>query len=97
MIFGWGKKQKSWKTPNGKCLVVTWNYLHIFWCPIAFKIKWYLIEDEKIDIHVIIEDCVISSEKIKEIFPELTPDLNIWERYGLIIIIIGIAIINIWL
>lgn len=96
IFFGWGKKQKSWKTPDGKYLVVTWSFFHIFWCPIAFKIKWHLIEDDKIDVHVIVEDRIISSEKVKEIFPKQTPDLSIWERYGLIIIIIGIAIINTW-
>ncbi|OHA28560.1 MAG: hypothetical protein A3C08_02285 [Candidatus Taylorbacteria bacterium RIFCSPHIGHO2_02_FULL_47_18] len=96
IIFGWGKKQKSWKTPDGKNLVVTWNYFNFFWCPIGFNVKWHLIEDEKIDVHVIVEDRVVSFEKVKEIFPEQTPDLNVWERYGLIIIIIVIAIINIW-
>src|SRR3989344_7357786 len=96
IFFGWGKKQKKWKTPDGKYLVVTWSYFHIFWCPIAFKIKCHLIEDDKIDVHVIVEDRTISSEKVKEIFSEQTPDLSIWERYGLIIIIIVIAIINIW-
>lgn len=96
IFFGWGKKQKNWKTPDGKYFVVTWNYFHIFWCPVAFKVKWHLIEDEKIDVHVIVEDRIVSFEKVKEIFPEQTPDLNVWERYGLIIFIIGIAVINIW-
>lgn len=96
IFFGWGKKQKYWKMPDGKYLVVTWSYFHIFWCPIAFKIKWHLIEDEKIDVHVIVENRVISSEKAKEISGENMPDLNIWERYGLAILIAGIAILNIW-
>jgi hypothetical protein len=111
IFFGWGKKQKHWKTLDGKYLVVSWSYFHIFWCPIAFKIKWHLIaedkenshghintlsEEDKITAHIILEDCTISYDKVKEIIPEKTPDLSVWERYGLGIIIIGIAIINIW-
>ncbi len=96
IIFGWGNKQKHWKTPDGKNLVVTWNYFNILWCPIGFNIKWHLVEDEKIDFHVIMEDRIVSLEEVKKIFPEQTPDLNVWERYGLVIIIIGITIINIW-
>lgn len=96
IFFGWGKKQKYWKTHGGKYLVVSWSYFHIFWCPIALKIKWHLIEDEKINVHVIVEDRTISPEKVKEIFPEQTPELSVWERYGLVILIVGIAILNIW-
>ena len=110
-FFGWGKKQKCWKTPDGKWLVVVWSYFHIFWCPVAFGVKWHLIEDEKANFngsptkldeegriiaHIILKDRMVSSEKVKEVFPAQTLDLNIWERYGLIVIVIGISIINIW-
>ncbi len=64
IIFGWGKKQKHWKTPDGKNLVVTWNYFNILWCPIGFNIKWHLVEDEKIvvELNGDVGPCVIRSE-----------------------------------
>lgn len=96
ILFGWGKKYKSWKTYDSKCLLVSWNYFSIFLCPIAFKIKWHLIEDEKIEVHTLVEDRIVSFEKVKEIFPIQTPNLSIWQRYGLLIVIAGIAIMNIW-
>lgn len=96
IVFGWGKKSKHWKAPDGKVLVATWDYFSILWCPISFNLRWHLIEDEKIEVHTIVGDRIISHDKVREIFPKETPDVDAWQRYGLALVIIGIAIINIW-
>lgn len=111
IFFGWGERQKRWKIPDGRYLIVSWNYFELLWCPIAFKIRWHLIEDDKINFnghptklteegkiatHIILEDRAIPFEKAKEFFSGRIHNLNIWERYGLVIIIAGVVINHIW-
>ncbi|MDB4984730.1 MAG: hypothetical protein JWM20_909 [Patescibacteria group bacterium] len=90
-IFGWGRKSKSWLLPDGSHVLAYWRYFHIFWCPLAFNIKWHLVGDNRS------EDKVITHEKVKELMPHNTPDLNAWQRYGLLMaagVCILIAIIS---
>lgn len=101
IFFGWGEQRKTWKLAGDKLLVATWSHFNLFWCPIAFNIKWHLIEeveDEiKMSAHILCGDYEIPYEKVREVVPEQTPDLDIWQRYGLVLVIVGIAILNIWL
>lgn len=62
-------------------LVVTWNYFHIFWCPVATNIKWHIVGDKRS------EDREIDYEEVKKLIPQDTPNLSIWQEYGLVIII----------
>lgn len=89
MIFGWGNKSKAWKINDIHHLVVSWSYFHIFWCPFASNIKWHIIGDKRS------EDATISYEKVKEMFPTNTPKLNIWQRYGLLLVIGIIVLVSI--
>lgn len=88
MLFGWGKKTKIWGIDENSHLLAVWNYFHIFWCPIAYNVQWHLIGDKRS------EDQVISYEKVKELFPNETPELNLWQKYGLIFLILGGVIIS---
>lgn len=88
IFFGWGKKSDAWKINDEKHLMVSWSYFHIFWCPLAFSVQWHLIGDKRS------EDITISYEKVKEMFPNNTPSLNIWRRYGLLLVIGGLVLIS---
>lgn len=72
--------------PDGKFLVATWRYFHVFWIfPIAGKIQWFIISDKRS------EDIEIPYEKVQQLIPNETPKVNVWDRFGLLIVI-GIAI-----
>lgn len=88
IFFGWGNKTKAWKINDEKDLIAAWGYFHIFWCPLAFRVKWHLVGDKRS------EDMIINYEKVKEMFPNNTPNLNIWQRYGLLLVIGGLVLIS---
>lgn len=87
-FFGWGKKSKAWEIGDEMHLVVSWSYFDIFWCPIAFGVQWHLVGDKRS------EDATISYEKVKELFPTNTPSLNIWQKYGLLLVIGGFVLVS---
>lgn len=81
-FFGWGTKNKTWPiVGSDKYLVATWSHFHIFLIPIGYGIKWHIIGDSRS------EDVQISYDKVKEMFPENTPKVHIFQKYGLIIFI----------
>lgn len=70
--------------------MVNWRYFHIFFCPIAFNIHWHVLGNNRSDDHE------VTQEEVKKIFPTNPPDLNFWQRYGLIILIIICAAISLF-
>ena len=90
MIFGWGKKSKIWKINDDSHLLAVWKYFHILWCPIGYNVQWHIVGDKRS------EDQIVSYEKVKELFPNETPDLNWWQKYGLIYVIAGLIIISLF-
>lgn len=87
-IFGSGKKTKRFDDFGGQPLIAHWNYIHLFWCPIASNIKWVLF-DAKGE-----EGKIIPYDEVKEMFPENPPKVNLWERFGLIIVVSGLIILQ---
>ena len=91
MIFGWGKKSKSWVIDSTHNLVVQWRYFSLFFCPIASSIVWHVIGENRSD------DKIISYEEVQKMFPINTPEVSVWNRYGLLIgagILIVISLFN---
>ena len=88
LIFGWGSKQKSWALQDGLQLVATWSYFHILWCPIAHKVTWHIIGNNRS------EDRIISKEQLRSIVPTGTPNIGIWNRFGLLISIVVVIILG---
>lgn len=78
MHFGSGTKHKVWKINKTKNLMATWSYFHIFFFPIAFNIRWHIIGDS-----LAIEK-TISYEEVKRLIPINTPEISLWNRYGLL-------------
>lgn len=80
IFYGWGKKSKEWDIGNGQHAVLVWNYFHIFWCPVAWGGKWYIVGDKRS------EDREISQDEIRQYFPHGAPKPNVWQRFGLLIV-----------
>lgn len=81
-LFGWGTKNKTWPMADtNKHLVATWSYFHLFWLSIGYNIKWSIIGDNRS------EDLQITYNKVKEMFSGDVPKVNIWQRYGLLIVV----------
>jgi hypothetical protein len=55
--------------------LVVWSYFHLFRFPIAFSKKRYLIGDSRS------EDRKITYKDVKELFPDNTPDISLWQKY----------------
>lgn len=83
-FWGWGENAKHWEYTAHQVIVVTWNYFHIFFFPVAFNVQWHVMGENRS------EDQKISYEKVRELVPTDTPALNVWHRYGLLI---GLAVL----
>ena len=90
LFFGWGTKIKSWVVDNEHQLVAHWSYFSIFFCPIAFGITWHIRGDSRL------EDKMISHNDVKRMFPVATPDIGMWNRCGLLIIIGGLFLLSLF-
>lgn len=88
LFFGWGTNQKYWPLSNGKKVMASWSYFSLFFSPLAYNIKWILVGDNRQ------EDQLITYDKVKELFPIDTPRLNLWQRYGLVILLLGFWVIS---
>lgn len=86
MIFGSGIKTKQWLLDDGRILLLQWHYSHILWCPAAYKLKWFILEEKRSD------DKEISKEEAIKLLPLNTKPLNIWQMYGGYILI-GILVL----
>ena len=49
--------------------------------PIAGTVEWHIIGDERS------KDIMVSKAELKRLIPENTPDINIWQKYGLLFLI----------
>ena len=76
-FFGWGKKTLTWSLLDGKQLLCRFEYFHIFLCPTVSHAKWYLIGDSRA------ADKEITYDDVKRLFPQNTPHIGHWQRYGL--------------
>lgn len=81
ILFGWGRKKKSWSLGDGRTILATWGYFSIFFCPIAGKVAWHILGENRS------EDEIISYEKVQALIPEGTPSIGVWSRFGLLIAI----------
>jgi hypothetical protein len=94
MFWGSGIKELNWPLPDGRHLIVRWQYSHLFWCNIAHDIHWYIISDKRS------EDKEIPYDEVVKMFPIKTPHISHWEKYGgyyaiIIFLLIGISQSNI--
>ncbi len=76
LFWGAGTKESRWSMPDGRTLVVRWKYSHLFWCPIAYKICWFIFTDKRS------EDREITYGEVARIFPTNTPHISHWQRLG---------------
>lgn len=90
MIFGSGTKIKQWLLGDGRTLLLKWRYSHLFWCPIAHHLQFFILSDKRS------EDIEISKEEVLKLLPPDTKLLNIWEKYGGYMLIGAFVLIGIF-
>lgn len=86
IIFGWGRKSRSWVIRGGKTVLATWPYVSLFFCPLALDITWTVYGDPRSF------ERVVSYEEIKELAPANTPQLGVWERFGLLFLVVTFSL-----
>ncbi len=86
MIWGSGVKSLKWVLSGGKTLLLSWNYSHLFWCPIAYNIEYHLIGDLRS------EDKKITEQEARSLLPGTELEVPFWDRYGGYILITGIVL-----
>lgn len=89
-FFGWGTTSKAWKIDEDHALVASWRYFHFFWCPIGFGTKWMIVGDSRS------EDKSVTFEEVQKLFPTDTPKVSLWSRFGLLMAIAVIVLINLF-
>jgi hypothetical protein len=93
IFFGWGNKTKTWNAPENSeytALVCNYTYFNLsFIFQIALKRKWVLISSTRN------QDKEISYAEVKKLYPLKTPQLNLWERFGLFMLIIPLILLGI--
>ena len=48
MFYGWGKRTRTWPTPDGRWVSVTYRYVHImFIFRAVLGVKWFLLEQNR--------------------------------------------------
>jgi hypothetical protein len=77
-MFVWGSKSKRWVIDNKRILVLTWKYMAIAFFPFTTYEEVWKIEGENRS-----EDKIISHDEVMRLFPTNTPDIGLWDRYGL--------------
>jgi hypothetical protein len=85
IFFGWGRKSKSWsfidedQTP--KAILCVYDYFDMFFFfKLVVRKKWYIVTENRS------EDEEISFKELQEMTPGYTPQLSVWEAYGLLIL-----------
>jgi hypothetical protein len=87
VFYGWGTKTKYWPLPDGRTLTAVWQYVHAYWFPIAYSAKWYVSCVNPL------ENREISYDEVRGLFPTEPPKLSVWDRYGLLFLFGGIALL----
>ena len=84
-FFGWGTRNKSWPLPDGRVIMVSWKYFHLFWfiCFVT-KSEWFLLSDKRSD------DQIITNAAAQMMLPGEEVQVPFFYRYGGVIIIGGI-------
>lgn len=73
IVVGWGRKSRAWNVKDGKQLIATWLYLHVFRISVfSGKPKWVLQGHDRR------EDEVLTYDEVKRRFPENTPKIGWW-------------------
>lgn len=88
MIFGWGTKIRHFFWDDEHVLTLSWNYFSIFWCPVGYNATWTINGDKRSD------DKVITYHQVQLKFPTNTPNISLWNRYGLWMVIGGLVILS---
>jgi hypothetical protein len=86
VFTGWGTKTKNWPLPDGRNLAAHWQYIHAYWFPVAHSVKWYVSCANPL------ENREISYDEVRGLFPTEPPNLSLWDRYGLLFLLAGIAL-----
>lgn len=88
MIYGWGRKNKSWPMPDGRQLVAEYNYGSVLF---IFKVAWkrtYTIigRDRAMDQK-------ITREELEKVYGDgNVPDIGLFERFGVFFAMAGIIV-----
>ncbi len=80
-LFGWGRKSKAFTLADGTALLVIWGYFHLMFCPISFGIEYHAIADARS------EDRALTRVQAESLYGDKVPNPNVWQRYGLLIVI----------
>lgn len=78
-----GVKEKKWPVSKGGQLICRYNYFYVLASDlgVAWNLKWYITS---------VPEQEISYERVRELFPNKTPHLGLWERYALIIVLMPV-------
>lgn len=91
LFFGWGNSNKQWLLSDGKMILVTWSYFHIFWLfRFSWEQKWHLLSDLRSEDQYISRATAIAltgNEKI---------NIPFIDRYGWAVVIGLIICLNLF-
>ena len=90
MIYGWGRKNKSWAMPDGRHLVCDYNYFSLlFIIRLVWKRRWHVVGNNR-DM-----DQQVTREQLAQIYgDQKVPDLGLFERFGIFFVIGGIVVLG---
>lgn len=48
LIFGWGTRSKLWPLPDGRAILLTWKFYHIFqYITFSYGPEWFLLSGDQ--------------------------------------------------
>ncbi|MBU6321438.1 MAG: hypothetical protein KGI78_04610 [Patescibacteria group bacterium] len=89
LFFGWGRRSKSWSLTNGQRIVAVWRYAHIVWYPLAWHIRYHLLNDSRS------QDSVITRHAAAALLGTV-PNIGLWQRYGMVLLFLAIFAMIAW-
>jgi len=77
MLFGWGRRSKSWDLGNGYSLLCVYKYFHFYYI-IRFitEKKWYLQGDRRSD------DRYVTADQVRELLGGQLPQVSPYSASG---------------
>jgi len=77
LFFGWGRSHKQWDLIDGRAILVTWSYFHIFWiCRFSWRVEWHPHGDKRS------EDQRIFKSTARELTGNEKLDIPVIDRFG---------------
>lgn len=85
-IFGWGTRSKSWPLPDGRAVLLTWNFYHIFqYITFSYEPAWYLISGDQ-------KKNWIGMDAAQKMLPAENIQIPFYFQYSGVIVVAGIFV-----